>query len=98
MPFTHSGVIGDRTSAAIFRMTLNQKATLKDGFAMDLKEVQPGASDLVEKGGKHTDSRLHFVPPTLTRYGNYASGVAKQGQHEPELLAKGLMDLLQLCM
>ncbi|KAL3155540.1 hypothetical protein ABBQ38_011092 [Trebouxia sp. C0009 RCD-2024] len=68
VPFTHSGIIGDRTSAAIFRMTLNQKATLNGGFAMDLREVQPGASDLVEKGGKNTDSTLHFVPPTLTRY------------------------------
>lgn len=70
VPFTHSGIIGDRTSAAIFRMTLNQKATLHGGFAMDLREVQPGASDLVEKGGKNTDSTLHFVPPTLTRYGS----------------------------
>ena len=97
VPFTHSGVIGDRTSAAISRMTINQKATLNGGFAMNLREVQPGASDLVEKGGKNTDSTLHFVPPTLTRYGSCASGVAKQGRHEPELLAKGPVELHCLC-
>ena len=68
VPFTHSGVIGNRNEAAVSRMTPNRKLSTNGGFTMDLKELKAGSSDLVEKGGKNTDSTLYFVPPTLTRY------------------------------
>lgn len=68
VPFTHSGVIGNRNEAAVTRMTPNNKLSTNGGFTMDLKELKAGSSDLVEKGGQNTDSTLYFVPPTLTRY------------------------------
>lgn len=68
VPFTHSGVIGDRNDVAVSRMKLAQELSTSDGFTVNLREVKGGSSDLVEKGGKNTDSTLFFVPPTLVRY------------------------------
>ena len=68
VPFAHHGVIADRTNAAVTRMSVNEKLSTSGGFAVDLKELKGGRVDLVEKGGKNTDSILTFVPPTLTRY------------------------------
>lgn len=67
VPFTHSGVIGDRNDAAVTRINVNEKLSAAGGFTMDLREVKSGSSNLAEKGGKNTDSTLYFVPPTLTR-------------------------------
>ena len=68
VPFTHSGVLGDRNDAAVSRMSPAQELSPHAGFAVNLREVKGGSSDLVEKGGTNQDSTLFFVPPTLVRY------------------------------
>lgn len=67
VPFSHSGIIGNRDDAAVSRMTIDSKMTTDGGFVMNLETLKGGASSLVSKDGENVDSKQFFKPPTLTR-------------------------------